>query len=220
MSIAAQNFVANLRARTVGEKSVLFALARAHHHRTGVCQISLAEIARTASVSKRYAIDLLRALEQRDVIVRKSRGKSAAWASKFEFVNFNFSPAGTGEPASPEPVNSLHKTGELASPAYKEEGKTRSTAENQIPPTPLLQRGDVDIPPPRRRRLTSRDIRNLVKKIDSMYEAAVGATIEFKEAFEAACGKCFIHPDDARQAIGITPEFEWDKKRPPERAVS
>jgi hypothetical protein len=223
MSYQAHSFVDSLKVETVAEKAVLHAMAHRHSYRTAILEISESEIARGSAVSKRHVIDVLKALEARRVIRRTRKGKSSGWASRFEFVNFHFRPLGsqwTGEPGSSVLVNSSPATGELASPAYKEESKTKCEAENQIPPTPLFQRGASPTPQPVvRRKLSSRDVRDLVKAIDSILAAGIGTAIQFSEAFERACAKRLIHPDDARRAIGLTTDLDFESRKPPERAT-
>ena len=224
MSYQAHCFVDALKVKTSAEKASLHAMARAHNHRTGICEISEADIARGAAVSKRHVIRIIADSIQRGTIRCTRKGKSSALPSRWEFIGFRFTPAKslpvTGDMVSPALVTPRPKTGDAVSPAYKEESKTKCEAENQIPPTPLFQRGASPTPQPvARRKLSSRDVRELIKAIDSIYAAGVGTAIQFSKAFEIACERRLIHPDDARRAIGLTTDLDFESRKPPERAA-
>jgi hypothetical protein len=195
----------------------MFALAKEHNHRTGEMVSSVRRLAKIASVSSRHTHTCLVNIERRGEI-RRRRGKHRNDLSSFEFLNFHFIPKGNDAPVLNSRVEVASTPAVEVASARNKEGRKNKV--NQIPPTPLFQRGDDDDPVVKRRRLTTRDVRMLVEKIDSIYKASVGRAIEFREAFETACGACLIHPDDARRAIGMTQDFDWDRKRPPERAVS
>jgi hypothetical protein len=201
-------------------------LAKEHKHHTGKIKSSERRLAPLASISDRHVHRVLVALEGRNLITRKTKEKSAYCLTEFTLVDFNFVPrsqqetlfalrnpgasADTGRRRSADMV-SAHSA-DMVSAAYKEERKIK---EKPIPPTPLLQRGDAPTVVTRRR-LTARDLRELVKAVDVAYAEGV---VEFQEAFEIACQRRLIHPSDAKRSIGLkAEEVGWeDRRRPPER---
>ena len=100
MSYQAHIFVDGLRVETAGEKSFLHALARAHSHRTGKCDISVNDTSRRAFLSQRHGKRVARNLIERGVL-RCEKGKSSVLPSRWQFLGFCFTPTQTGDMASP-----------------------------------------------------------------------------------------------------------------------
>jgi hypothetical protein len=138
MSVAGAKWARGMHTETVAEKCVCWALGDAHHYRTGICEISESEIKRATGLSRRHVQRVLATLMQCGTIHRIRKGKSLTWASRWELVGLHFTPAETGVIVSPVLATPYRAAGDMMSPVYKEEGKTRREQGQNITPDGAL----------------------------------------------------------------------------------
>jgi hypothetical protein len=191
-------------------------LAWRHHHEKDECKMSVDEIARKAGISSRHVIRVVQQLEKLELLERPVKGNGSGHITSFVFTGFALwiasHPARRRVTPDPERVTSDAEKDDMVSAPIRKQGSTGERTSGGTKNPPRFSQDDFDA---RDLRRMGEAYREAAKRPESI------GHLSDEEYFAWVCRHAGITVErglylDKKQRAW---PFEFNSKRPPERAA-